>query len=255
MYNFEIQKNMLYTANYLLDKKGILNVSALGGGTALSAYYWNHRYSTDIDIFVHSKDDISMILRPKEWDSDFLEKLNILGYDGNCKVHPAYTEIVIKDDYKIQFFSVEDKTKDPYKIVDLWGTKIQIESIQEIIAKKIYYRAHKGNTRDLFDIAIAIHKNPLVFSELQISIEKFKELFETVSKIKQNQELSREYLSEIELMNPNKSYSLLAVNTITYLFVFLENYCGAYDLGIELAQSEYILIEESAYNSILKKTM
>lgn len=250
MYDFEIQKNMLDAANYLLDKKEILNVSALGGGTALSAYYWNHRYSTDIDIFVHSKDDISMMLRPKEWDSVFLDKLNNLGYDGNCKVHPVYTEIVIQDDYKIQFFSVEDKTKDPYKIVDLWGTKIQIESIQEIIAKKIYYRAHKGNARDLFDIAIAIHKNPLIFSELQVQIEKFKELFETVSKIKENQELSREYIWEIELMNPNENYSLLAVNTIAYLFVFLENYCGAYDLGIELAQSEYILIEESAYTIV-----
>ncbi|MEA1893470.1 MAG: nucleotidyl transferase AbiEii/AbiGii toxin family protein [Campylobacterota bacterium] len=250
MYDFEIQKNMLDAANCLLDKKEILNVSALGGGTALSAYYWNHRYSTDIDIFVHSKDDISMMLRPKEWDSVFLDKLNNLGYDGNCKVYPVYTEIVIQDDYKIQFFSVEDKTQDPYKIVDLWGTKIQIESIQEIIAKKIYYRAHKGNARDLFDIAIAIHKNPLIFSELQVQIEKFKELFETVSKIKENQELSREYIWEIELMNPNENYSLLAVNTIAYLFVFLENYCGAYDLGIELAQSEYILIEESAYTIV-----
>ena len=53
-------------------------------------------------------------------------------------------------------------------------------------------------------------------------------------------------------MNPNENYSLLAVNTIGYLFIFLENYCGAYDLGIELAESEYILIEESAYNSIVK---
>ena len=250
MYDFEIQKNMLEAANYLLDKKEILNVSALGGGTALSAYYWNHRYSTDIDIFIHSKDDISMILRPKEWDSTFLDKLNKLGYDGDYKVHPIYTEIVIKDDYKIQFFSVEDKTKDPYQIVDLWGEKVQIESIQEIIAKKIYYRAHKGNARDLFDIAIAIHNNPLIFCELQVPIEKFKELFETVSKIKQNKELSKEYISEIELMNPNENYSFIAINTITYLSVFLENYCGAYDLGIELEESEYILIEDNIFTSI-----
>ena len=32
MYGFEIQKNMLEAANYLLDKKEILHVSALGGG-------------------------------------------------------------------------------------------------------------------------------------------------------------------------------------------------------------------------------
>jgi len=250
MYDFKIQKNMLHAANYLLDIKGILNVSALGGGTALSAYYWNHRYSTDIDIFVHSKDDISMMLRPKKWDSTFLEKLNLLGYEGNCKVHPIYTEIVINEDYKIQFFSVEDKTQNPYKIVDLWGEKIQIESIQEIIAKKIYYRAHKGNARDLFDIAIAIHKNPLIFSELQIPIEKFKELFEAVSRIKENKELSKEYLWEIELMDPNETYKFLAINTISYLFVFLENYCAAYHLGIELSESEYVIIEDNAYCSI-----
>jgi len=56
------------------------------------------------------------------------------------------------------------------------GEKIQIESVEEIIAKKIFYRAHKGNARDLFDIAIAIHKKPSLFSELLIPIVKFKEL-------------------------------------------------------------------------------
>ena len=67
MYDFDIQKNMLLAAYELLESKGILDVSALGGGTALSAHYWNHRYSTDIDIFVHSKSDITLMLRPKEW--------------------------------------------------------------------------------------------------------------------------------------------------------------------------------------------
>lgn len=44
MYDFNIQKNMLLAAHKFLKSKGILEVSALGGGTALSAYYWNHRY-------------------------------------------------------------------------------------------------------------------------------------------------------------------------------------------------------------------
>ena len=137
---------MLLAAHKLLKSKDLLKVAALGGGTALSAYYWNHRYSTDIDIFVHSKSDISLMLRPKEWSEDFLQMLKKLGYAGDCKVHPIYTEMLIRDSYKIQFFSVEDKTKNPYQIVDLWGEKIQIESVEEIIAKKIFYRAHKGNS-------------------------------------------------------------------------------------------------------------
>ena len=251
MYNFNIQKNMLLAAHELLESKGILDVSALGGGTALSAYYWNHRYSTDIDIFVHSKSDITLMLRPKKWSTNFLQILKKLGYSGDCKVHPVYTEIVIKDSYKIQFFSVEDKTKNPYQIVDLWGEKIQIESVEEIIAKKIFYRAHKGNARDLFDIAIAIHKKPSLFSELLIPLEKFKELFETVSKIKQNKELQNEYIAEIKLMNPNEQYLFLAMNTIEYLFIFLESYCGAHDFNIELNLDEYSIIEENSYQSIL----
>ena len=251
MYDFDIQKNMLLAAHELLESKGILDVSALGGGTALSAYYWNHRYSTDIDIFVHSKSDITLMLRPKKWSANFLQMLKKLGYAGDCKVHPVYTEIAIKDSYKIQFFSVEDKTKNPYHIVDLWGEKIQIESVEEIIAKKIFYRAHKGNARDLFDIAIAIHKKPSLFSDLFIPIKKFKELFETVSKIKQNKELQNEYIAEIKLMNPNEQYLSLAMNTIEYLFIFLESYCGAYDFNIELNLDEYNIIEKDSYQSIL----
>ena len=250
MYDFNIQKDMLLAAYKLLKSKGILDITALGCGTALSAYYWSHRYSTDIDIFVHSKSDITLMLRPKEWSTDFLQILKKIGYTGDCKVHPAYTEIVIKDSYKIQFFSVEDKTKNPYQIVDLWGEKIQIESVEEIIAKKIFYRAHKGNARDLFDITIAIHKKPSLFSELLIPIEKFKELFETVSKIKQNKELQNEYIAEIKLMNPNEQYLSLAINTIEYLFIFLESYCGAYDFNIELNLDEYNIIEENSYQSI-----
>jgi len=246
MYNFDMQKNMLLAAHKLLESKEILDVSALGGGTALSAYYWNHRYSTDIDIFVHSKSDITLMLRPKEWNEDFLQMVKKLGYTGDCKVHPVYTEIVIKDSCKIQFFSVEDKTKNPYQIVNLWGEKIQIESVEEIIAKKIFYRSHKGNARDLFDIAIAIHKKPSLFGDLLIPIEKFKELFETVSKIKQNKELQNEYIAEIKLMNPNKQYLSLAMNAIEYLFIFLESYCGAYDFNIELNLDEYNIIEEKA---------
>jgi len=251
MYNFDIQRNMLLAAHELLKSKGILAVSALGGGTALSAYYWNHRYSTDIDIFVHSKSDITLMLRPKEWNANFLQMLQELGYTGDCKVHPVYTEIVIKDSYKIQFFSVEDKTKNPYNIVELWGEKVQVETVEEIIAKKIFYRAQKGNARDLFDIAIAIHKKPSLFSELLIPINKFKELYETVSKIKDNEELSKEYIAEIKLMNPTAEYMSLAMCTIEYLFIFLESYCGAYDLNIELNLDEYSIIEENSYQSIL----
>jgi len=66
MYDFTPQKQMMHVALYLLNKHNLANVTALGGETALAAYYWNHRYSTDIDIFTHSKQDISLLFRPSK---------------------------------------------------------------------------------------------------------------------------------------------------------------------------------------------
>jgi len=37
---------------------------------------------------------------------------------------------------------------------------IFVESIEEIIAKKVYSRCEDANARDLFDLVIAIYKTP-----------------------------------------------------------------------------------------------
>ena len=52
MYDFSMQKAMLSAAVLMLKENGLLKHSALGGGTALSAVYWQHRFSTDIDMFI-----------------------------------------------------------------------------------------------------------------------------------------------------------------------------------------------------------
>jgi len=123
MYDFIPQKNMMHAALYLLNKHNLADVSALGGGTALAAYYWNHRYSTDIDIFTHSKQDISLLFRPSKWDNKFKNMMHTLEYK-NSKMHPVYTEFVFKDNFKMQFLSVDDKTDNPYKIRYLYGVLI-----------------------------------------------------------------------------------------------------------------------------------
>ena len=81
-----------------------------------------------------------------------------------------------------------------------------IDTVEEIIAKKIYYRADKGNSRDLFDIAIAFNKEPDILTKTLLTKDKVITLFETVSNIYNNQELKNLYLEEIDQMNPNKEY-------------------------------------------------
>jgi len=250
MYDFSIQKEMMIAANYLLEKHGLSDVSALGGGTALAAYYWNHRYSTDIDIFTHSEVDISLLFRPSKWDKNFKKIMQELGYTES-KIHPIYTEFALKENFKMQFLSTADKTKNPYKLVKLWDMDILLESVEEIIAKKIYFRAYKGNARDLFDIAIAIHKDPSILNKLLIPLSKIEELRETVITIQTDKQLSEEYLFEINLMNPNPQYHKLATHCINYLKEFLESYLEAKKLSIDLKESELIEIDKYIFSKII----
>ena len=250
MYNFSKQKAMLEATLLLLKDNDLSEVSTLGGGTALASYYWNHRYSTDIDIFIYDKVDKKHLLKESTWSEKVKTEMKSIGYDGNFRNHPIYSEIVIDENCKIQFFDVVKKSHIPYAKVNLWGHELLIDTVEEIIAKKIYYRADKGNSRDLFDIAIAFHKKPDILTKTLLKKDKVITLFETVSNIYNNQELKDLYLEEIHQMNPNKEYEFLAINTIEYLHNILVNICGAYDIAHDLSTEEYIEIENYVYTSL-----
>lgn len=250
MYDFSKQKAMLEATLLLLEDNGLKEVTALGGGTALASYYWNHRYSTDIDIFIYDENDKKHVLKESNWSDEVKSAMEEIGYTGNFKNHPIYTEISIDDDSKIQFFDVIKKSKIPYQKVTLWGKEILIDTVEEIIAKKIYYRGEKGNSRDLFDIAIALNKEPDILTRTTLKKDKICTLFETVSNIYSNQELKDLYLEEIQQMNPNSEYEFLAINSIEYLYLFLESICKAYDMGYTLSRQDYIDIENYVYSSL-----
>ena len=154
MYDFTSQAKMLGYAIHALKEVNVYEQASFGGGTALSAYYWNHRYSTDIDIFLTTSGRLPQLRA-------VLQKMNIcedIRFPGN------YLEVLISDTEKIQFFETKPKMPQGRILTSIWDFKdIYIEGIEEILLKKIYYRAHKGNTRDIFDIAIGLSKNPHFF--------------------------------------------------------------------------------------------
>lgn len=252
MYDFSTQKAMLDATLILLEENNLLEVSALGGGTALASYYWNHRYSTDIDIFIYANENKTHLLKPSNWSSKVKTLMEDIGYDGNFRHNDIYTEIVIDKDCKIQFFDVIKKSITPYTPVKLWEKELLIDTVEEIIAKKIYYRGDIGNARDLFDIAIALHKEPNIFTKTLLKKEKIIALYKTVLNINNNEDLRESYLEEIKLMSPQEKYQKLSNNTIEYLTLFLENIYGAYDIGYDLSNEEYIAIENEIYATVLK---
>lgn len=250
MYDFSKQKAMLDVTLELLKENNLLEISSLGGGTALAGYYWNHRYSTDIDIFIYGNENKTHLLKPSNWSENIKSKMNFIGFTGNFRHNDIYTEIVIDKDSKIQFFDVVKKSKEPFCKVNIWNKDIQIDTIEEIIAKKIYYRGDIGNSRDLFDIAIAIHEDPIIFSKMILKKEKIIALHKTLVNISNSEELKELYLYEIKQMNPNIKYGFLAKNTIVYLKNLLENICASYDINYELSDNEYILIENEIYSNL-----
>lgn len=250
MYDFSKQKAMLEVTLELLKENSLLEISSLGGGTALAGYYWNHRYSTDIDIFIYGNENKTHLLKPLNWSENIKSKMNYIGFTGNFRHNDIYAEIIIDRDSKIQFFDVVKKSKEPFCKANIWDKDIQIDTIEEIIAKKIYYRGDIGNSRDLFDIAIAVHENPIIFSKMILKKEKIIGLYKTLLNISNSEELKELYLHEIKQMNPNDKYDFLAKNTIIYLKNLLENVCASYDINYELSNNEYILIENEIYSNL-----
>ena len=93
MYDFSKQKAMLNATILLLKQKNLLDISSLGGGTALAAYYWNHRYSTDIDIFIYDKEDKKDLLKESNWSNTVKKSMEEIGYDGKFINHPVYPSL------------------------------------------------------------------------------------------------------------------------------------------------------------------
>ena len=201
MYDFSSQAKMLSYAIAALKEVNVFEQASFGGGTALSAYYWNHRYSTDVDIFLTTSGSLPLLRAA-------IQKMNIsddIRFPGN------YLEILISDTEKIQFFETKPKMPQGRILTSIWGfNDIYIEGIEEILVKKIYYRAHKGNTRDIFDIAVGVSKIPDFFQAClsceALSKKHIVTFRNTLVAIAGNEDLMAIYQNEISLMDPAKEY-------------------------------------------------
>ena len=106
---------MLQAALILLKECGVTSPFALGGGTALSAHYWQHRYSTDIDIFIYTDGNEKALkkIRPATWNGCSKAAFQEIGFDDAYKASGAsfpgyYIELAINESEKIQFFETKN---------------------------------------------------------------------------------------------------------------------------------------------------
>src|SRR5690348_15338548 len=148
--NEEVWKRLLKTALAMLDDIEAREVgapeAAMGGGTVLMMRM-RHRLSRDIDLFMHDA----------QWLTRLTPRLN----DRVAAMVRDYSEQansikLVLSEGDIDFI-VAGRVTDaaPDETLDFEGRAVLLESTEEILAKKLFYRAALLKPRDVFDLVAA----------------------------------------------------------------------------------------------------
>ncbi len=109
----------------------------------------DHRESQDVDIFLPDP-QLLPFLDPQKRDFQF--EIWPTDYEGDGS---SFQKLAFKDIGEIDFIVGHAMTPLPTIQATIEGETTLLETIPEIIAKKIYYRGSSIKPRDIFDIAAA----------------------------------------------------------------------------------------------------
>lgn len=146
------------------------DIFVMGGGTTLM-YFFNHRLSKDIDVFLDNPQHLNF----------FLPSLN--GYLENIASDYSHLSNFIKiklENHEIDFIVAKNITgiKPEAEIIDSY--RVPMDRPIEIIAKKIFYRHESFTIRDVFDLAMVYNSDaPALVSSLSVIDEN---IFESLAK-------------------------------------------------------------------------
>lgn len=126
----------------------LLTSWSFGGGTALMLQI-EHRESHDVDLFI---DDPQLLPYLSASVAELAFAIGTPHYnsDGTGHLKVAFEKIG-----EIDFIVTSHITANPSATVPIQGRDVELETISEIIAKKIRYRGANIQPRDVFDIAAA----------------------------------------------------------------------------------------------------
>jgi hypothetical protein len=126
----------------------IIDDWTFGGGTAMMLQI-NHRESHDVDIFLSDAQQLPF-LDPQKHDFDF--EIHPTAYQGDGA---RSLKLMFDNIGEIDFIVASALTSSPTTPQTVEGETVLLETIPEIITKKIYHRGASIRPRDIFDIAAA----------------------------------------------------------------------------------------------------
>jgi hypothetical protein len=150
----ESWKEMLASAVAIfedLERKGFgMPGVVLGGGTVLM-FRFEHRLSKDIDFFMHDAQWLTLFT-PRLNDTTAAMTANYLEQGNSLKL------VLPRGD--IDFIVSGPVTDAPAAdSISFMGRTFLLETTEEILAKKLFYRAAQFQPRDVFDFVVAIEKD------------------------------------------------------------------------------------------------
>jgi hypothetical protein len=108
-----------------------------------------HRESHDIDIFI---DDAQILgfLDPAKAELNFETRPAEYAGDG-----ARFQRFAFSDVGEIDYIISGSLTAQPFVSREIGGRSVKLETLGEIVAKKVYYRGGEAKPRDIFDMAAA----------------------------------------------------------------------------------------------------
>lgn len=148
---------------------------SFGGGTAMMIQI-GHRQSHDVDIFLDdpqllgfidpSRSRLRFDVAPSDYHGDGLR----------------FQKFAFEGVGEIDFIVAGALTRKPFETREVEGRAVRLETVPEIIAKKVYYRGSEATPRDIFDIAAAAR------SQLEPVVDALRAFPERVSKTRERLE-------------------------------------------------------------------
>jgi hypothetical protein len=181
----------------------IIDRWTFGGGTAMMLQV-DHRESRDVDIFL-SDPQLLSFLDPRKRDFQFEIQPDDCVGDGVRSLKLVFDKIG-----EIDFIVAGALTTTPAVQSDIDGEAILLETIPEIIAKKIYYRSSSIKPRDIFDIAAAGEQHvDSVIKELRSYRGQVRQTLVTIDGL--NPDFVNRAIAQLAIKDPYKRIANVAI--------------------------------------------
>lgn len=185
------------------------NEWTFGGGTAMMLQI-NHRNSFDVDFFSTDRQLLGYVYAVALDDYVNTEMAEYEGVGG------TYIKLIFMDRGQVDFVTAKPILEDFARPTIIRGRDILMETVPEIIAKKVFHRGSIIVPRDLFDIAAACHagyRDKIVDAFMDMP-EQLGEFSETLGKIRARQ---KEYELFIETFAVYPGFEIIKTNALDFV--------------------------------------